>query len=230
MVLDKAMSNFFSSSYLCLKASTFFTEVFKIKCSMNNIMYFSTNSSKAFQRFCAVALFKCFLLAEILFRILFLVWNDKISLDEHLFYNPLLVWSLRKLTYLNFTILRCFSLVLFFPVGLGHILYFGIDFNLLKATFELLVKNEKQFKVLNCDYFKWPKAKRNLVSKMSRIWHLFGRYRILLQRVLVSKRLKLHCETLNSFPNLSLRVRAKIIVFSSFVDLIFIVFILFLCK
>lgn len=136
------------------------------------------------------------------------------STDSHLLYNPLIVSVVRNLKFFNSTVLKCVCQLAIFSFFIDYLLYFHIDFRMLKAAKEIVVENGRYFIQLNSDVNNKNKHLKSWLT-ISSFW-----YRALTKRIWTTKSslLKFNKPTLASFPHLSTKLRAQVAVYSALLE------------
>ena len=120
-----------------------------------------------------------------------------------------------RLRFLNGGTMKAACLMIIFSIYLDYIIYFKLDHFLLNLFHQLVIDNAAQFlsinkKVLSVprwNYFKPLHSTREWYHLQRQIWH--------------SNNLQFKLGQLDSFPNISTQLRARMFVHSSTIDVLF---------
>lgn len=222
---------------LCLRTSTLATYLYTIKSVKGQRQKHMSQTSNPYSTFIWVKCLQYAILGQFTLRTLytnFLFSNaesgEKVLANSHMLFNPVVVFAIKKFTFLNSTTVACSCMLVFFALYLDYSLSFHLDDYLLQAIEELLVENGHHFRLLNDSQGgrKLPGGVEGGELNRSRkastnfnfpIWRRLSLYGSLVSKTRNSfDCLKFYKSSLESFPSLSGKLRARMVVLSTIID------------
>ncbi len=201
------LSSMFFRHLLCLRTSSVVAYLYQLKCSVEYRKYYPCRITafyrlKALQYLCLVTfMIRVFIPST---------FTTKEEVIDHFPFNPVTCAAMLHFRFVaSSTTLKAVCLFVIFVVHIDYSIHFNVDAFLVKIIYEMIVENGRHFKLLNRKRFHWPEV------KLANCWQMYSLYRRLCREIWICLSLRFHRETLESFPNLSLKLRARMVVYST---------------
>ncbi len=142
-----------NSRQTCLRTSTLVTYLYGIQCSFRTELTGKKENNLEYRRFVISKTLDYLIPLQGTIRFLYITFRldekNAQSLADHLPYNPIIITGLQQSTFLNFTVLRCISLLPIFSIVLDHSVYFGMGYPFISLVWQLMIANGQHFWALN---------------------------------------------------------------------------------
>ncbi len=216
----RKLNNIFKNHLVCFDTIPFITYLYNVQCSKKE----NNNTTKNAKVYCTFLLLKLayyVIVCEIVFRTFYFTTleNQPMVLKNHLFFNPLFVWAFSRFRLLTYTVLRVGSFSGLLVISVDYLFYFQMTKSgLAKETYEMFVANCQNFMILNSEQFS-----NSFLTKCQQFAQIFNGNR-------TDKSFQFSIGSLNSFPNLSKKLRAQMVAFVFLSETAIVCFNAALCK
>ncbi len=214
---NQFLNSFYNSFTIYIKTSSFVQYLYNIQCSKKD-----TNGSVKYKNFCLLKFLSYVILLQLVIRSILVTFCENFfSIDDQTmvgnsqpvfqiyhYIHPFLSWMAPRFKLFTRTIICSAACSTLLALAVDYLICFKMDLYLLKVSVEMMVQNRQHFKVTWSSFKQgfgqfWYNFATN--SKGTSAWKHFN-----LDAIAVKK--------LESFPDLSKRLRAQITVYSALFD------------